>query len=187
MNIPDPFPADAVLEGRLLIASPTLHGGSFYHSVVLLSRHSQADGAFGLILNHPTGKVVGDLLKEPLFHPLRNISVHKGGPVSENNLFFAALWWEKNNGLCVIHQISAEEAIKHQKKPGRLVRAFVGYSGWSSGQLENELESNSWIVTLPAPEFLGLSHDQSLWAHTLRAMSPYHKILADAPRNPYAN
>jgi putative transcriptional regulator len=187
MNIPDPCPADAVLKGRLLIASPTLHGGSFDHSVVLLSQHSQQDGAFGLILNHPTGKVVGDLLKEQLFHPLRNISVHRGGPVADNNLFFAALWWEQKNGLRIINQISAAEAIKHQKKTGRLVRAFVGYSGWSPGQLENELESNSWIVTPPAPEILGLSHDQSLWAHTLRAMSPYHKILAEAPRNPYAN
>lgn len=187
MNLPDPASTPEALEGRLLIASPTIHGDTFAHSVIFVSQHKADQGAFGLILNQPIGKVVGDLLTDPLFHPLRHISVHQGGPVAANNLFFAALWWEQQQGLRIVNQISAEEAIKHNKRSGTLVRAFVGYSGWSPGQLENELERQTWIVAPPSQDLLGLQHDQSLWASTLRSLSPYHKILADAPRNPLAN
>jgi putative transcriptional regulator len=187
MNLPpsDPEPLD--LQGSLLFASPTMADGPFDHSVILLSNHSPKDGAFGLILNQPTGQVVGDVLKDPQFHPLRHISVHRGGPVAHNQLFFAALWWEPPQGLRIIHQISAEDAIKHHQQPGTLVRAFVGYSGWSPGQLEEELERHTWIVADPPEYLLGFSHDESLWSTTLRSLSPFHRLLADAPKNPFAN
>ena len=123
MNLPESEPESQELQGRLLFASPTLHGDIFDRSVILLSEHSPKDGAFGLILNRPTGQVVGDVLKDPLFHPLRNIGVHHGGPVGQNNLFFAALWWESSQHLRIKHQISAEDAIKHHQQPGTLVRA----------------------------------------------------------------
>lgn len=187
MNHPDSASTPAVLEGRLLLAAPNIQGDTFEHSVIFISQHKPKEGAFGLILNQPTGKVVGDLLLDPLFHPLRHIAVHQGGPVAENNLFFAALWWEKSTGLQINNQISAEDAIAHHQKPGTLVRAFVGYSGWSPGQLENELEQNTWIVTPASPALLGQHHDRSLWASTLRSLSPFHKILADAPKNPRLN
>jgi putative transcriptional regulator len=187
MNLPEFTPSAPTLQGHLLFASPIMQGGIFDHSVILLSQHSATDGAFGMILNQPTGQVVGDVLRDPMFHPLRHISIHRGGPVAENNLFFAALWWEQQDTLRVIHQISADDAIQHHKQPGTLVRAFVGYSGWSPGQLEQELERASWITATPPRELLGYSHDQSLWSTTLRGMSPYHRMLADAPRNPFAN
>lgn len=187
MNLPESNPPSEPLQGRLLFASPTMQGGTFDHSVILLSEHSEKEGAFGLILNQPTGQVVGDVLKDPAFHPLRHISVHRGGPVAENNLFFAALWWESKQSLRIIHQISAEDAIKHHKQPGTLVRAFIGYSGWSPGQLEDELDRHTWIVTEPPTNLLSFSHDNSLWAATLRSLSPYHRLLADAPKNPFAN
>jgi putative transcriptional regulator len=187
MNLPESQQPAEILQGRLLFASPIMHGGIFDHSVILLSQHSEKDGAFGMILNHPTGQVVGDVLKEPMFHPLRHISIHRGGPVADNNLFFAALWWEAHQNLRIIHQISAEDAIKHHQQPGTLVRAFIGYSGWSPGQLEDELDRNSWIVTEPPMELLGYNHDDTLWATSLRNMSPYHRLLADAPKNPFAN
>jgi putative transcriptional regulator len=175
------------LQGQLLFATPTMQGGPFEHSVILLSNHSEKDGAFGLILNQPTGQIVGDLLKEKAFHPLRHIGIHYGGPVSQNQLFFAALWWESSQGLRMIHQISAEDAIKHHQQPGTLVRAFVGYSGWSPGQLEEEIDRHTWIVTPSPSTLLGFSHDETLWSTALRSISPYHRLLADAPKNPFAN
>lgn len=187
MNIPLPDPGHEPLQGNLLFATPTMQGGPFEHSVVLLSDHSAKDGAFGLILNQPTGQVVGDLLTAKQFHPLRHIGVHRGGPVSQNQLFFAALWWEPPQGLRIIHQMSAEDAIQHHQRPGTLVRAFIGYSGWSPGQLEEEIERSTWIVTPAPPSLLGFTHDDSLWATALRSLSPYHKLLADAPKNPFAN
>ncbi len=175
------------LIGNLLIASPALIGGIFERSVVLLSDHSAEDGAFGLVLNQPTGKVVGDVLQGEVFHPLRHIAVFQGGPVAEDNLFFSAFWWDEKTGLQSSNQIAAEEAIRLHQKSGTLLRAFVGYSGWKSGQLEDELKEQSWMVAPPSREILGLSHDRGLWSSVLRGLSPFHQLLAEMPRNPLAN
>lgn len=182
---PSETPID--LKGHLLLADPSLHDGIFDRSVVLLASHSSEDGAFGLILNHPTGHNVGDFLKEEAFEPLKNIAVHLGGPVSREHLTFSAFWWGKDGNLKWHVRIPAEQAIRRSRQPGTLVRAFVGYSGWTAGQLEGELRRSAWIATRPSTLLLGQAHDRALWAEILRSMSPYHRILAEAPDNPLAN
>ena len=185
----DPTKSDLPIQlhGKLLIADPSLRDGIFDKSVILLTNHTAADGAFGLILNHPTGKLVGDFLKGEEFASLRQLAVHQGGPVSDDQLTFSSFWWSKKLGLRWALRISAAAAAEHAHRPGRIVRAFIGYSGWSAGQLENELRRHSWFPVNPQPDLLGHDHDRSLWAALLRRMSPLHRILAEAPENPLLN
>lgn len=176
------------LQGQLLLASPALRDGIFNRSVILLAEHTLTEGAFGLVLNHPTGHVVGDLLKDEPFAHLRHVSVHFGGPVSREQLTFSAFWWSKEqNRLRWAIRIPAEEAINRSHQPGTLIRAYVGYSGWSPGQLENELRLQSWIAARPHEDLFGQTHDRSLWAEILRELSPYHHILSEAPDDPFMN
>ena len=175
------------LQGQLLIADPSLRDGIFNRSVVLLAEHSAEEGAYGLILNHPSGHKVGDFLQDDQFASLARIAVHVGGPVAREHLTFAALWWTEEKGLRFATRISATDAVKHAQNPGTLVRAFVGYAGWSEGQLEGELRQNSWITAKPTSELLARSHDDSLWGETLRALSAYHRIIAEASRDPFLN
>lgn len=175
------------LNGQLLLADPSLRDGIFNRSVILLAEHTADDGALGLILNHPTGHVVGDLIKDDSFNALRNLPVYDGGPVARDQLSFSALWWNHQQGLRWALNISAKDAIRHSQQPGTLVRAFVGYSGWSSGQLENELRRNAWITTRPLPDLLGHEHDKSLWKDLLKPLSPYHHLLSEAPEDPFLN
>lgn len=174
------------LQGQLLLADPSLRDGTFHRSVILLAEHQTEQGAFGLILNHPTGKVVGDFLSGPEFASLKKLAVHDGGPVSQDQLTFSSFWWTKK-GLRWALRISTEEAVAHAHKPGRIVRAFVGYSGWTAGQLENELRRSSWITARPQPDLLGHEHDRGLWGELLRRLSPLHRILAEAPDDPFLN
>lgn len=185
INPPSETPID--LNGHLLLADPSLRDGIFDRSVVFLASHSTDDGAFGLILNHPTGHSVGDFLKEEAFEPLKNVAVHFGGPVSREHLTFSAFWWGQNGTLQWNVRIPADQAIRRSRQPGTLVRAFVGYSGWSAGQLEGELRRSAWITTRPSVQLLGSTHDRTLWAEILRSLSPYHRILAEAPDNPLVN
>lgn len=185
----DPSQSDTpiLLKGQLLLADPSLRDGTFDRSVVLLAEHLADEGAFGLILNRPTGRVVGDLLEGERFASLRHLAVHSGGPVSQDQLTFSSFWWSRKLGLRWALRISAEDAVKHAHKPGRIVRAFVGYSGWSAGQLEGELRRNAWITAKPRPNLLGQEHDRSLWAEVLRELSPFHRILAMSPDDPFLN
>ena len=175
------------LQGHLLLADPTLRDGTFNRSVILLAEHTADHGAMGLILNHPTGKVVGDFLSAGEFASLSKLAVHDGGPVSRDQLTFSSFWWSKKTGLRWALRLSAEDAAKHACKPGRIVRAFVGYSGWTAGQLENELRRSSWIPARPQKDLLGHEHDQGLWSELLRVLSPLHRILAEAPDDPSLN
>ncbi|MFT3991291.1 MAG: YqgE/AlgH family protein [Luteolibacter sp.] len=185
----DPSPSNASprVRGQLLLADPTLRDGTFFRSVVLVSEHLPLEGAHGLILNHPTGNVVGDFLKDKAYVPLKHLPVHDGGPVGQDQLTFSAFWKTPERGLEWAIRISAEEAIQLSQRSGTLVRAFIGYSGWSPGQLENELKQNTWIVTPPPSGLLGLDHDPKLWNEVMGGISPLHRILAEAPANPILN
>lgn len=174
------------LQGQLLIADPSLRDGVFNKSVILLAEHSPDDGAYGLLLNRPTEQTVGDLLTADEFGPLKNIRVHLGGPVGQEHLTFAAFWREDQH-LRYTTRISAKDAITRTQQPGTLVRAFAGYSGWTEGQLEDELRKQSWITRVPDQELLGIEHEKELWMELLRQISPFHKILAEAPDDLFAN
>ena len=181
-----PSQTQTITEGDLLIADPSLRESIFHRSVVLLAQHSN-EGAFGLILNQRSDSVVGDYLKDETFTSLSRIPVFLGGPVAKSHLTFAAFWMSPNNELRFAVRISAEEAIARSKQPGTLVKAFAGYSGWSSGQLEEEINHNTWVPS-PAPDnFLGLNHDKSLWGRALNELSPFHRLLALCPEAPSLN
>lgn len=170
-----------------MLADPSLRDGTFDKSVILLASHGAAEGAYGLILNHPTGKRVGEFLPGLEFEVLKQVPVHEGGPVGSDQLTFSSFWWSKKFGLRWAIRISAEEAAAQARRPGRIVRAFIGHSGWSPGQLENELRRQSWFTANPPPDLLGREHDRSLWSNLLRSLSPLHRILAEAPENPLLN
>ena len=175
------------LRGQLLLAEPCLRDGIFHRSVVFLNEHLPEHGASGLILNKPTGKVVGDFLRGKEFAGMRHLPVHEGGPVEPSQLTFSSFWWSKKLGLRWALRISTEQVLQHTARPGRIVRAFLGYSGWGAGQLEGELRRNCWITMRPPQDLLGHEHDRHLWAELLKGLSPLHRILAEAPDDPFLN
>lgn len=174
------------LQGKLLLADPSLRGSIFHHSVILIHDHDDS-GAMGLILNQPTGKTVGDFLGTPEFEGMKSLPVHVGGPVEGNQLTFCSFWWNAGEGLDWALRIAPDQAADHARRPGRIVRAFIGYSGWSEGQLEDELKQNSWFSTPPTDTLLGQSHDPDLWKALLAEISPRHRLMAMAPENFYLN
>ncbi len=176
------------LQGNLILADPSLKEPTFFQSVLLLTEHNTGSGALGYILNRPIGKTVGDLLTEETLPPeqyerLGEIPVFLGGPVNTEHLTFSALGWsEQDQALQYSTHLSAAEAVMHQME-GFHIRAFVGYSGWSEGQLEGELEQKSWITHKPEREIIELSHVEDLWKDLLRELSPWYKLVADEPEN----
>lgn len=187
MNFEDP--AQVCLEGRLILADPSLREATFRRSVLLLTNHSVEEGAHGYILNRPLGKSVGDLLQEDEFEALAEVPVFMGGPVSAEQMTFSSIRWNSDRETLdyEIH-LSAKEATQRLLE-GFTVRAFVGYAGWSEGQLESELKQRAWITH--KPEECVLKTDTgalaSLWADLLRKMSPWHRLLADSPEDPSLN
>ena len=185
MNTPETPPES--LSGSLLLAAPSLRDPNFFHTVLLLAAHNMEDGAFGYILNRPLDKHVSDLLEDRDLGPLADVPVFLGGPVGTNKLSFASLSWSpRSGGLKVQTHLSTEQAMKELGK-GRLVRGFVGYSGWSEGQLENELEQKSWIPCRAQSSVVTASQPADLWQTILTDLGPYYELLTRMPADPSLN
>ncbi|MFD2158388.1 YqgE/AlgH family protein [Rubritalea tangerina] len=174
------------LTNNLLVSDPALRDGCFDKSVVFMIEHHQDEGSLGVILNHPTGKTVKDLISSDAFSKLANLPVYHGGPVASDQLHFICFSAHKSGIRCQ-YPLSAEMATNAISKSGKLVRAFVGHSSWAEGQLHEELEKHAWFTAFSSMLTLSSSDDENLWAATLRELSPFHHIISLTPDNPFLN
>ena len=179
-------------KGKLLIAEPTLTGDvSFNRSVVLLAEHN-AEGSVGFILNKPLEYTISDLITE-IKIPFQ---VYNGGPVEQDNLYFIhkvphliaksieisdGIFWggdfEKTIDLINREVISEED-----------IRFFLGYSGWSSLQLDQELSSKSWVVVKNDYEsaIIQKSSD-AFWKEKMVELGGSYLLWSNSPENPSLN
>ncbi len=189
MSSPESFdnPGQLCLRGSLMLADPSLRDPNFFRTVLLLTEHRPDMGAHGYVLNRPMGKTVGDLLSGTEFAALARIPVFIGGPVSQEKLTFAAMTWDAEaQKLNFTTHLSVSDAKRHHLE-GEAVSAFVGYSGWSEGQLENELRQHAWITRKAAPDVIAPRQPDALWASLLTSMGPYFGLLARMPEDPSLN
>ncbi len=171
------------LVGSLLLAHPAMRDPNFRRSVVLLSAHGD-DGAMGVVLNRPLGKQLGDLNAQFAASTIAGVPVYQGGPMQTEQLILAA--WRPEPleaGFKLYFGIDVDKATALQGEEGVRLRAFLGYSGWSKGQLENELRHSTWVVTPVSTELLERNDGQGLWRAILGGLSPEWKLMADEPEN----
>jgi putative transcriptional regulator len=180
------FPSSLGLPGSLLIAHPNLSDPNFRRSVLIISASDPQEGSFGLIVNRATEKTVGELLPEHELGLLGELPVFIGGPVSRDQLTFAAFQWV-DDGLRIRTHLLLEEAREIAMEGGGVVRAFLGYAGWSKGQLEAELEQKAWLVQKPDQEILDTERCVDLWPAIMRDQGPWFRLLAAAPDDPSLN
>ncbi len=176
------------MAGSLLLSHPEMEGDDFRRGVVYLSAHTHAEGALGFILNAPWGKVLGDMLTDFAYGPLSQVPLFRGGPVQPEQLMFAALDFAGDGPFMRfgIEETVAENLVISGSAHTQ-VRAFLGYSGWTAGQLESELMRDTWIVAEPDRELMRTLEGEALWrALTLKA-KPELAYLLDAPEDPSLN
>ena len=178
--------------GNLLISEPFLQDTNFVRSVVLLCDHN-LEGSFGLVLNKPSILHLSELVEELSF--LEN-EIFVGGPVEQNTLHFIYFGEKKLEDSIPIGENlwwggAFSELVSHLKSglmDSNSVRFFIGYSGWGSGQLSDELSENTWIIcdTKLDLEFLKNTPDE-LWSSVLKNMGGEFKVMANYPLDPRLN
>lgn len=171
--------------GHLLIAPAWMSDPNFSRTVVLLLDHD-AGGAFGLVLNRPTGSTVGEVWREAVGKPCEvEAPLLLGGPVAGPII---ALHDREEDGdrpvLGSLYATSSPGALAEllARPPARL-RVFAGYAGWGRGQLERELQDAAWVVTPAAPEDVFAAPDTALWEAALRRAT---SAAASGPLDPDA-
>ena len=152
--------ADSQFEGlsnHFLIAMPGLNGSSFSQSVAYICEHS-INGAIGLVINYPINITLGELFAQMNLKydtAIGETPLFSGGPVQAERGFILHSTdksWESTLTLSETISITSSKDIltdiAHNRGPEKFL-VTLGYAGWSAGQLEDEIVSNSWL-TIPA-------------------------------------
>ena len=175
---------DDTLRGRLLVAAPILHDPNFHRTVVLVAEHND-EGAMGLVLNRPTDTPVGDALPELTAIAGDSDPVFLGGPVAlESVLAIAELDDPEDASELLFGAVGFVQEPDVDVLRGRV---FVGYAGWSAGQLEAELEEESWLVLPAEPDDLFSDDPDGLWSAVLRRQGGPYALLSLMPPDPSLN
>ena len=178
--------------GDLLISEPFLPDPNFSRTVVLMCEHNK-EGSFGFVLNKSANIYLGDILPEA---ENWEKEVFIGGPVQQDTLHFVhragdiieggveikrGLFWGGNYEQLLL-------MIENNQIDPDAFKFFIGYSGWSSGQLVDELKENSWIVSrnVEISQVFDTKPDQ-LWKAALDRIGGRYKVYSNYPVDPRLN
>lgn len=179
-------------KGRVLISDPFAGDAYFERSVVYLCEHSK-EGSFGFVLNN---------LVEIDLHTLNDrfpsiwTKISTGGPVEIESMFFIHTLGETCNASIEIgnnvwiggdfEQLYTLITEEHLQK--NQIRFFLGYSGWSAGQLAREIEENAWVVAEidSATEIMQFEQEDP-WKYFMRKMGRKYEMMTEFPKNPLEN
>jgi putative transcriptional regulator len=177
--------------GILLISDPFLKDPNFMRTVVFLCDH-QDQGSFGFVLNRKYENTIDELIPELEGH---KIPLFYGGPVQMDTIHFLHQYSEEiPGGQEVMKGIywggdfdKVVDMVKNNEIDENKIRFFIGYSGWSDGQLKNELEEKSWL-TVKATRKLVFHRDyKELWKDSLKQLGGDYEIMINFPIDPQLN
>ena len=175
----------ATTRGMLLLATPPLDDPNFDRSVVYIMEHS-AEGAVGVVLNHPTEESEIDGLDLWMDLSAPPAVVFNGGPVQFDALIaIAELRGPREDAwspiLADLGSVDlARDPIDVADEVGR-VRMFRGYAGWAAGQLDSELAAGAWMVFDAQRDDVFHGEPENLWRLILRRQRGRVAWLANAP------
>lgn len=177
--------------GMLLIADPFLKDPNFMRTVVFLCEH-QEEGSFGFVLNRSYDYTLNELvsgledLKIPVFY---------GGPVQIDTIHFLHQYpdlipggYEITDGIywggdfeTAINLIRNKEIDLHR------IRFYIGYSGWGSGQLSDELKEKTWLTVQANRKIIFHRETDEIWKDSLRLLGGEYEMMINFPIDPQLN
>ncbi len=163
---PDSGAAEKLAMGKLLVATDEVQGAIFAETVILLLHYDES-GALGLVINRPTETKPKELLPE--LDGLKDYdgTAYWGGPVRMATM--RALHRTESpeddeiHVFDTVHQVPlADELPKGESNTDNL-RFFIGYAGWSPGQLDRELLFGSWTIISATEEVVFTEDSENIW------------------------
>lgn len=180
--------------GSLLISEPLMDDNYFSRSAILVLDEPKEGGHFGLILNKPTEMTLRDLMPE--WEEGRRIPIFCGGPIDMQRMFLLhTLGEELGSSTEVLPGIyvgaDLDKIIDYVERGGRIegkLRFFLGYCGWSPGQLDGELNNKTWAVNaLPQCRNLLKGSGVDYWAREVKDLGEEYRSWLVVPTDPSLN
>jgi putative transcriptional regulator len=179
------------IAGVLLISDPFLKDPHFMRTVVFLCEHTE-EGSFGFVLNRPYDQTLDEFMPElkgfvvPLFY---------GGPVQPDTLHFLhTIPMLIPGGKQVLNEVywggdfkSVIELIKNRQLDLNKIKFFLGYSGWSEGQLKEEIDEKSWLTALGHAGMVFHPNAGKVWPDAIKELDDKYHPIINYPIDPQLN
>tara|TARA_B100000963_G_scaffold236775_1_gene207006 strand:+ start:10373 stop:10924 length:552 start_codon:yes stop_codon:yes gene_type:complete len=178
-------------KGKLLISEPLITDKFFFKGIILITHYSKIE-TLGLMINHPTKYYLNDIIDGI---KKNNFKIYLGGPVAQNTIQFIHTLGgiiknsiEINNGLFWGGDFSiVKSLINNNKISSNDIKFFMGYSGWSENQLENEIKEKSWILENSSTKLCMQNLNSEIWSKIVKKKGEKYAIWANLPINPNLN
>jgi putative transcriptional regulator len=178
--------------GDILISEPYLGDQNFERSVILLGSHNE-EGSLGFVLNHKSNLLLSDVVNDALTDV--EIPLYIGGPVEQDTLHFIYRNELSLKGtIPVIENLfwggnfdEMKSMLQNKQVKPEDIRFFLGYSGWSKGQLEGEMTQKAWIAHALTTEAIFALDTENMWRSILKNMGGEYKALSNYPIDPRLN
>ena len=186
------LPEDKIPEkGKILISEPFLADSFFNRTIVYLADHN-TEGSVGFILNKKLEIKVSEAISG--FEGWEEY-LSMGGPVAPDTLHYLHSMgdmipksvWVDNNIFWGGDIDFIRMMIRSGKLDSNQIRFFLGYSGWSAGQLERELKENSWVIARISTDIVLNNQINNTWKRVLRSLKNKYRMWADFPESPDMN
>ncbi|NRI69739.1 YqgE/AlgH family protein [Rhodococcus sp. MS16] len=175
--------------GSLLVSSTDLVEPAFRRTVIYMIEHNDA-GSLGVVINRPSETTVQKVL--PQWAPLaaNPSALYVGGPVKRDSalclgtarngaIIDGVAGLRRVDGKVVMVDLDSDPNVIAPLVEG--IRIFAGYSGWTVGQLDSELERDDWMVTASLPSDVVTPSRIDVWARVLRRQPLPLAMLATHP------
>ena len=178
-------------KGTLLIANPFLKDPNFSRTVIFLCEHTE-EGSFGFVLNKMFPKPLEELVPDL---NVSNFPVYQGGPVQRDALHFLHqypklisggeevmenVYWGGNFESLLIN-------LKNNDLDQDHIRFFIGYSGWSGGQLSEEMKEESWLTVKATRKLIFDTKPEDIWKNSLKHLGGNYEMMINFPTDPQLN
>lgn len=175
------------LKGQLLLDNGKLQGSFFHRSVILICQHDD-EGALGLVLNRSTNSKVGEALAADLPDKMKEEPLFLGGPVQPQALSYLVsdVYLPEANvlpNLSLGHSLESLVDLGDSFSATQRLKVFAGYSGWSPGQLEDELKRDTWLIHPASLDLVYHPKADELWQMILRQKGWKYKLISESPED----
>jgi putative transcriptional regulator len=177
--------------GILLIADPFLKDPNFLRTVVFLCEHKE-EGSFGFVINRPFTNTIDELIPELQEHKL---PVFYGGPVQQDTIHFLHQYPDDiPGGQEILKGVywggdfdKMVELIRSKSLDPARIRFYIGYSGWGSGQLDDELKEKSWLTVKATRKLVFHVNFEEIWKESLKMLGGDYEMMINFPIDPQLN
>jgi len=177
--------------GILLIADPFLKDPHFARTVVFICEHQQ-EGSFGFVLNKQYELTLDELITNFEGYP---VPVFYGGPVQVDTIHFLHQYPDLIPGGQEVQEgiywggdfETVTRLVKDHLLDFNKIRFFLGYSGWSDGQLNDELNEKTWLTVTANQHLVFHPFPDEIWKDSLKHLGGDYEMMINFPLDPQLN